>query len=447
MTANTSLPATTPNQPGGGTAHARRRDLVLMLLAAAALMTAWSFAVPVFEGPDEQAHWEYAHYVNHHHALPVESPNFPEAASPPLYYILISPIATKVELPPVGFLGKQYGVRTLQFPPRLYQNDSDDFSRFWFFRVARLVSVLMSVFTIWFCVLAGEEASGDPWTGLLAGGLLAFWPMFTFRAMNASNDALMTMLCSLAFYLIFRMVRRGFTWGVGISAAVVIAGAFLTKINAAVLPVAFFLALLSEKAPWRARLLRAAALGALMLAIVAPWLVRNLQLYGELLAQHAMYTMGTHPAHKLVYGWKYFQFFFPFHFTTSFIGVFGWMDVFMPGTVYLVYLIALFSAGACWVGGLRERRIDFRLSAILAGTVLLNLVAVIHTNTTVAQPQGRYMLPSLPALALLLALGLASRRSWSIFRTRLTLAGMAAINLVIVVFLVIPAYWPAVITR
>src|SRR5208282_1733086 len=115
-------------------------------------------------------------------------------------------------------------------------NTSRDFGLYWPFRAARLVSVLISVFTVWFCALAGTEASGSPWTGLLVGGLVAFWPMFTFRGMNVSNDALVTMLSALTLYLIVRVIKRGFTWGIGIFAALAGAGAFMTKINAVVLP-------------------------------------------------------------------------------------------------------------------------------------------------------------------------------------------------------------------
>lgn len=418
-----------------------------MLLASAALMVGWSFAVPVFEAPDEPAHWRYANYLNQIHSLPIEGESFPEAASPPLYYLLIAPLATHVEFPPIGFVGQEYGNRYLLFPPRLYQNDSDDFRRFWLFRTARLVSVLISVLTIWLCALAGMEASGRPSTGLLAGGLLAFWPMFTFRAMNVSNDSLMTLLAALALYLIVRMIKRGFTWGIGISTALAIAGAFLCKINAIVLPCALMLALFSEKVPWRAKLLRAGVLGAIMLAIVSPWLLRNQHLYGELLAQNTMFTMGGVHVIKHALGWEYFRFYFPFHFITSFIGCFGWMNVFLPGLVYLVYLLALFSAGACWFAGVLRRRIDFRLSAILFSAVMLNFLAVIHTNLSMTQPQGRYMFPTLPALAVLLALGLESRPSWSALSTRLTVGGLAVTNLIILVLLVIPAYWPLVITR
>jgi 4-amino-4-deoxy-L-arabinose transferase-like glycosyltransferase len=422
--------------------------LTVILLASAALMVAWSFAVPVFEGPDEPAHWRIANYLNHHHALPPDTPSLPEAASPPLYYLLIAPLAVEVKLPAIGYVGGEYNSRRIfLFPPRVYRNSSRDFRLYWPFRAARLVSVLMSVFTIWFCALAGAEASGSPGTGLLVGGLVAFWPMFTFRGMNVSNDALMTMLSALALYLIVRLIKRGFAWGTGIFAALAVAGAFLTKISAVVLPVALLLAVISEKAPWRAKLLRAAALGTIMLAIVAPWLIRNQLLYGDLLARNVILKVATEVGliHKHSPGSTYFLFDFPVHFVMSFIGTFGWMTLFLPALAYVVYAIALVGAGACWIGGVWQRRIDFRLSAILSSAVVLNLMVVVYLNLTQPQAQGRLMLPAFPAMALLFGLGLESRRSWSEFRTMLTLGGLAVTNLIMLVFLVIPAYWPPVI--
>jgi 4-amino-4-deoxy-L-arabinose transferase-like glycosyltransferase len=446
MATNTSINAPIFDLPNGRAAQVGSRKLTVLLLASAALMVVWSFAVPVFEGPDEPAHWQYARYLNQNRALPVYGPSCPEGAQPPLYYFLIAPFAVDVKLPPIAYLGEEYSnKRTFLFPPRVYQNASGDFGRFWPFRVARLLSVLISVFTIWFCGFAGTEASGRPWTGMLVGGLVAFWPMFTFRSMNVSNDSLLTMFSALALYLIVRLIKRGFKWKTGIYAALAVAGAFLSKTNAVVLPVALLLTIISEKAPWRAKLMRAAALGAIMLVIVAPWLIRNQHVYGDLLAQRAMLTAMSGLVQKHSLGSEYFRFYFPLHFITSFIGYFGWLTLPLPLWAYLIYILALAFAGACWIQGIHERRIDFRLSAILSIAILLNLSAVIQMNLTFTQAQGRYMFPTLPAIALLLGLGLESQHSWSEYRTKLTLGGLAVSNLVMLVALVIPAFWPPVI--
>ncbi|MGA3324800.1 MAG: DUF2142 domain-containing protein [Terriglobia bacterium] len=446
MATNSSISRPVSNHSSGETTQAVRRKLTVLLLVSAALMVAWSFAVPVFEGPDEPAHWRYANYLNQNRALPLYGLSCPEAASPPLYYLLIAPLAVEVKLPAIGYVGQEYNSKRIYlFPPRVYQNTSGDFGLYWPFRAARLVSVLISVFTVWFCALAGAEASGSPGTGLLVGGLVAFWPMFTFRGMNVSNDALVAMLSALALYLIVRLIKGGFTWRMGIFAALTVGGAFLTKASAIVLPVPLLLAIISEKTPWRAKLLRAGALGAIMLVIAAPWLIRNQHLYGDLFAQKAMSTVMSGLMEKHSLGSAYFRYDLPVHFTMSFIGTFGWMTLPLPVLVYVVYVIALVSAGACWIGGVWQRRIDFRLSAILSSAIVLNVMLVVYMNLTQPQAQGRHLLPTFSAIALLLGLGLESRRSWSNFRTMLTLGGLAVTNLIIVIYVVIPAYWPPVI--
>jgi 4-amino-4-deoxy-L-arabinose transferase-like glycosyltransferase len=444
MATNSSISAPISNLPSGHTAHAVRKNLTVMLLASAALMVAWSFAVPVFEGPDEPAHWQYACYLHQNRALPLYGPSFVEANSPPLYYLLIAPFGVDIKMPS-KVVRKKDGRKFLIFPARVYLNAAGDFGRYWPFRIARLVTVLISVFTIWFCSMAGAEASGSPRTGLLVGGLVAFWPMFTFRGMNVSNDAMVAMLSALTLYLIVRLIKRGFTWGMGILAALVVAGAFLSKTNAIILPVPLLVAIISEKAPWRAKLMRVGVLGAIMLITAGPWLIRNQLLYGDLLAQKAMLTAVSELVDKHSLGSRYFLTFFPVVLIADFIGDFGWRNFPMPIWVYLMYIAALFSAGMCWIGGVWQRRIDFRLSAILSTVIVLNLMVLVYINLTFTQPNGRYMFPALPAIALLLGLGLESQRSWSKLRTMLTLGGLAVSDLIILVALVIPAYWPPII--
>jgi hypothetical protein len=40
-----------------------RRMLVGLLVATAVLLAVWSLAIPVFEAPDEPAHWQYARFL------------------------------------------------------------------------------------------------------------------------------------------------------------------------------------------------------------------------------------------------------------------------------------------------------------------------------------------------------------------------------------------------
>src|SRR6202043_3850085 len=105
---------------------------------------------------------------------------------------------------------------------------------------------------------------------------------FTFRGMNVSNDALVTTTSAIALYCIMRIVVRGYTTRRGMVTAVMIALAFLSKVNAVFLVCTLALAIASEPSSWLTRCRRLGVL-AVSLMIVLPWLIRNQILYGDLL--------------------------------------------------------------------------------------------------------------------------------------------------------------------
>jgi len=246
------------------------RSLAALLAASTLLLLVWSFAVPIFEAPDEPDHWNYARYMHDHGgALPPYNPAYDEGNEPPLYYALIAPFAVSSDRPPIGLFTDAQGNIFVRFPPRFFINSSSDFAHYWPIREGRLVSVLLSVLTVLFCYLAGREATGKTSTGLLAGSLAAFLPQFTFRGMNVSTDTLVTTLCAVGLYLIVRLIRRGFTWRLAVVTAVVVAAAFLSKITGGMLAVPFALAILTETNPWRIRFTRLSVLG-IALPLVAP---------------------------------------------------------------------------------------------------------------------------------------------------------------------------------
>lgn len=422
------------------TSKETRQTSRVLLLASAMLFVAWSFAVPVFEAPDEPAHWQYARYLHQKRSLPLYGPDFLEANSPPMYYALIAPLAVETELPVEAFTVEK-GETVPLFPPRYFRSATGDLWRYWPIRAARLVTVLISLVSVWFCYLAGTEASGRTMTGLVVGGLVAFLPQFTFRGMNVSNDSLAIMLSAASLYLIVRWLRRGFTWGTGVLAALAIAGAFLSKTIAIFLPGPLVLAVILDRAPWRRKLIRLSVLSALILVIIAPWLMRNQRLYGDLLAHKAMFTAVPMLIHIKPLWSPYFVTRFPKVLGISSIGNFGWMNVPLPTWAYVLYASFLSLAGLCCLRGVAQHRIDYRLFCVLLSAGMLNLMVVIYINLTFTQPQGRYMFPALPAIGLLLVLGLESVRVWSRKLAWVTVGVLAFSNLLILTLLILPTYW------
>ncbi len=414
--------------------------MLVLLFLSALLLAAWSFAVPIFEAPDEPLHWQFVLYLHDNAQLPKYGPAFVEANHPPLYYLLISPLAFKSELPRLLLWYDSQGV--LHRPPGImfYEHADSDWSKYWPLRYVRLVTAFISVLTVLACYWIGLEATRSKMTGLLTAGLVAFLPQFTFRGMNISNDALVTLLCALSTYWIVRLVRRGFTGTAGVKTAVMVAFAFLSKINSIFLSIPFSLSILSERASWQVRFGRLAIL-AVTLILVAPWLIHNQLVYGDPFAEKALLTAVGYLIDIKPIASPYFTSRFPHDLYQSFIGVFGWMNLWMPAWLYLMYGFLGVASILGYVWRFKSHDIDGRLTFILLSMPLLSIALVIYMNLTVTQPQGRYLFPALPAVASLVAIGLEGIPGWSQRATWLILGALVLLNVYILATIVIASYW------
>jgi hypothetical protein len=244
---------------------------------------------------------------------------------------------------------------------------------------------------------------------------VALLPQFTFRGSGVNNEALQTLFAAATTLGFVSLIRRGFTWSLGVWTGVALACAYLSKINAVALLVPVVYALVVAEAPtpsavasrrlWP-RLLR---LGALVPAalIVLPWTIRNISLYGDPFASTAMRTAMAHIVTDRSLFSMYFLKQFPLRLAGSFIGQFGWTAVPLPIWMYALYTAL---AGIAAVGLLRAWRagtLDSRLATALILAVLSTLAVVVYMNLSFTAPQGRYMFPALPALGLLAAVGVA----------------------------------------
>ena len=255
--------------------------------------------------------------------------------------------------------------------------------------------------------VARRLAAAGPTVGLLAALVVALLPMFAFRAGHVSNDALLGCWAAAATWGMVRLLREPFSWRVAGLTSAAVGLAYMSKISAIALvpPFALALVLAEPAARWRVRALRLGAL-AVAAAIIAPWTVRNIVLYGDFFASEAMRTAVAHIITDRPLLSRYFIDDFPRILTKSFIGVFGWANVLLPRLAYVPY-VALFGVGlgGAAVATLRGR-LHWRITVVLAVACLGALAVVVRINLQFTQLQGRYLLPGLPAFAVLLALGL-----------------------------------------
>jgi 4-amino-4-deoxy-L-arabinose transferase-like glycosyltransferase len=417
------------------------REVRGLVIVAAGLLTAWSFVIPIFEGPDEFLHWQYARHLHDERRLPVYGPELAEGNSPPLYYAAIAPVATRTVTPPPAVWLDGRGTFAMPFLPRFFLGAADHWHHYWPLRHARLLTVLMSLVTIIICARIGFEATGRASTALLTAGFIAFLPQFTFRGAQVSNDALVTTMAACAIWGMVRIVRRGFTWRSGVLTAIALAAAWLTKINALCLVPAFALVILTEPAPWRKRLAWTSVL-CVTLALVAPWSIRNVMLYGD------PFAIGVMPSAVplLIVERTVFSDFwvtrFPREVFKTFVGYFGHATVKLPRPIYVAWLALFAVAAAGVVRHVRRGEASGRLVLILLTTIAGAAAILVRINVQFDQPQGRYLFPALPAIALTIAMGL---EAWRV-PARLTVLTLAVVNALILALVVIPAYPPNVST-
>jgi 4-amino-4-deoxy-L-arabinose transferase-like glycosyltransferase len=404
-----------------------RANLGLLLIVAVYFVVATLYAVrtPIWQNPDEPAHFNYIRTIWETKQLPVlqmgdyphdylqeiVADKFPadmsidpiryESHQPPLYYALAAPIYGLVQGWPLNAQ-----VLTL-----------------------RLLSVffgacLLAVSYLLFRLVFPENA----WLALLACGFAAAIPMNVAVSAAVNNDPLANLLLASTMLLILWAVRRAQqgksdAWRQWLLGGVVLGLAMLTKTTTyAAIPVGV-VALIWQ---WRQRTLSfrslAAQAGAFFgpaLALNVPWYVRNALVYGGTdilgLARHNAIVLGqpTTADWLAQMGWGGLAKAFVGTTFRSFWGQFGWMGVLVDERIYqglgllsaLLFLGFLLFLLRASVNRYLLSRYQWMALALLGVWFASTAVLYLWYNLQFVQHQGRYLFPALPAIALAMALG------------------------------------------
>ncbi len=422
-----------------------RRGVVLGLIVLGYLVLATLYAtrVPPWNAPDEPAHYNYVRSLAVDHRLPIlqfgdydqaqierlTSLHFPpnesiaglryESHQPPLYYLIAAPALV---------LTQNASPRTQVVALRLVTVGIGALFLLATYRLARTVF---------------PKAEGLP---LAATAFAAFVPMHLFMDAAIDNDALAELMLCLTLIVLVDDLWQGGKPGNEWRAGLAVGLAILTKLVAAVsalLVVGGFLgtALLArERGPALRRLpARLARSGLVALLVSGWWIARNVVVYGATdpfgLRRHAAVVVGQPLTERLTLTQAHQMLLTLFH---SFWGQFGWMGVPYADRTYDVLatgsvLVALGIVLAAWQV-VRFGRVAANASSdggdltwetgkvtgdsilappqrwalgLLVAEVALVVVGVVLYNLQYLQPQGRYLFPTLPALAIFAAAGIA----------------------------------------
>jgi 4-amino-4-deoxy-L-arabinose transferase-like glycosyltransferase len=393
--------------------------LFAIVVAYCVLGVLYAIYTPPWQAPDEPAHYNYIRYLVEWRRLPVLQPgDYPHAYleeikaakfppemtiepiryefwQPPLYYLLAVPVY-------VLFGGAL-------IPLRL-------------FSVACGAGSLIIAYSIVRQIFPRSESLA---LGTIA--LVAFVPQHLAMTAAVNNDALAELILAVVMWRLVRWVVRGETWGTKgawgkpgelVEVSVLIGLGLLTKTSTVIsVPLALAALVLSRKR------INARSIAYLLLPaglLVLPWLVRNAAVYGglDLLGweRHSAVVVGQPrtaewialygPGNVLRWGLTTtFQ---------SFWAQFGWMAV--PIDLRIYQALALF-CGLAAIGFFlyirrlgQERRLSLdtatrRAAGLLVLWLLLGGASYLWYNATFVQHQGRYLFPTLVAIALPAALG------------------------------------------
>jgi len=457
--------------------HSREeRDLPRWLIALLlglhlCLGVLYSVIVPAWEAHDEWAHYKYAEYLARYRTLPAgDAPltdlfGYDQSTQPPLYYILaavpialVNPTDNAAPVPnPYAAAGTgQTGVNMAvhdweaeRFPYR---------GTYLALHLARLISVLISTAGVWVVYrLARALFPREPAIIGLSTAIAAFLPQYLFIGAVVTNDILIAVLGALVIYYACLLIVEDITLprllGLGISLAL----ALLTKYTAlGLLPLVILALLVAFGRLLRRRALRHGllALGVPLLSVPAVagwWYLRNLRQYGylvsrdaDVLSQFWRTVSGAEPLPHVTLPQIGYAVWYGFQ---TFWVSFGWGNVGLPEQAYIP-LAVLAGLALCSVTAyLFRRQTPNRLRAVilLLGFGCLSLGFLLFVRELMkGEPilRGRMMLPALPAISVLLALGWLW---WWPARLQRTAAGVLGIGLLgfalILPFAVIaPAY-------
>lgn len=370
----------------------------------------YAAATPVWQAPDEPAHYNYVRSLATGEGFPKIEPGDYDQAY--LSELTSRGFPAELSVAPLEYEDHQPPLYYLLAVPAYWVSQGSVL-------VLRLLSVLLGCGAVAMVMtIIYEFWPSQPGIAWFGGGLVAFTPQFVAITAAVSNDVLVFALLWLWLWLALRYLRGMVSpWVLGAVAGAVL----LTKSTGyGVLPLTLLIGYLRYRRTGMPRswgLRQLVALFVPALGLGGLWWIRNLIIYGWPdvmgLLQHAVVVVGQ----PRTLDWIADQGFVPFlrgaawTVFRSFWGQFGWMGVVVDQRIYqglaIFSVLTVYGALRLLVEALRRRLEPRQRDAlILLGTAaVITLVMFLGYNVAFVQHQGRYLFPALPLLALGAALG------------------------------------------
>ncbi len=386
-----------------------RRLAVAASVVAVVLAAPLVVLVPPGEAPDEPAHLAYVDHVVRTGTLPAprrfRGPFTYEVYQPPLAYLAMAATVRLaghdgvaypfVRDPGFRFVGD--GTRAFLVPP----DSQAVLEARGAVRAARAANLLWGALCSALTVLLCLRLAGSVWTGVAAAAPFALAPQLLLAAATANNDAMLAAGAAAALLGLVVVLEEEARPPVAAGASVAAGVAFGVKVSASALAPAVGVAaiVLARRRRWRS--FAALVTPGLVLAAGFAWLsmTRTGGVLPSLPSGWGGATAGS-LSRLLAEPWWAVQVW------AGFWAKLGWFNLPLPRLAYVAFVAPTLLAGVGAATLLVRARRSW-VVALLVGTVTANLgLLVLYMVRVDWQPQGRYLLPSLPALAGLAAVGL-----------------------------------------
>jgi hypothetical protein len=359
--------------------------IVALMIIFAIVASIYSITTPLFEMSDELWHYPMVKTIADGNGLPIQDPANPgpwkqEGSQPPLYYYIGAAATFWIDTSDVDEVLRpnphvDNGVITPDGNVNLILHNYAREKWPWrgttlAVHIVRFLSVLMGTGVIYFTYRIGEELFPEkPWLALAGAAAVAFTPMFVFISAAVNNDNLAVLLSALGLWLMIRIVRESEanhpTLRLAVILGVVLGLSALTKASGLG---QFGLAGLTmayaawKKKRWQTFFIEGPIIVAIAAAIAGWWYYRNWVLYSDLSGLNVFIEIlgrrATEASLLQLWGERY-------GFMQSYWGLFGGVNVPMPGWTYTILniLAVLGMIGTVVYLVLKFQRDRFDLSA------------------------------------------------------------------------------------
>lgn len=423
-------------------AMGERRVVLFLWLAMLALCVFFACVQPVWSRVDEAQHFHYVQYIIENRVLPVEGKTFisPEVVDVSLRkeqwgWKSAGTVSTPTRLDQSGWIGvpdnlddeyrEKWVRRNLWYfnyeamqPPLYYlvnapvyaATPGDSLAKLYAMRLLAALLASSMVPIAW--LFAREAYPGSRLVTLGAPVVVLLTQGYLLNMSQVSNDVLAVPLAAVSFLLLLRIVARGLDWKRSVLAGVLIGASLLSKLTTIfLLPVAFLalcLLVVYRRELWSRALVHAGIIYGTVAVCLAPWLLRNLVVYGDATGASAArplmssffrsptISLDTLRLEELLPTYWFGEPVFPFPFWT-----YAWFAVFSIMTVAAVGILFYFTHGEDQNRDARIRVMFVSLAFILGLAISL----LLPFGSGIGGVPGRYLYPLMPAMAFLLMFG------------------------------------------